>query len=70
MLQEKLGERIRNLRQEKAGLSQEKFANKIEMDRTYYSAIERGQHSASITTLARIADGLDVTLEEMFEGLS
>jgi len=69
MIQKKLGERIRQLRRERTSLSQEKFANKIEIDRTYYACIELGRHSATITTLEKIANGLEITLEEMFRGL-
>lgn len=43
MIQEELGKRIRELRTSKTGLSQEKFAHKIEMDRTYYASVEARQ---------------------------
>lgn len=69
LIQIELGKRIRSLRVEKTALSQEKFANKIGIDRTYYSAIELGKHSATITLLAKIADGLGVSLEELLQGL-
>ena len=38
----KFGQRIRELRQ-KTGLSQEKFALMIGMDRTYFSSVESGK---------------------------
>lgn len=41
-IQIKLGKVIRKLRSE-IGLSQEKFALKIGMDRTYYSSVESGK---------------------------
>ncbi|MCL2504030.1 MAG: helix-turn-helix domain-containing protein [Coriobacteriia bacterium] len=68
-IQQQVGERIRSLRCEKTGLSQEKFALKIGMDRTYFSAIELGRHSVTIGVLAKIADGLGVTLETLFQGM-
>lgn len=59
-----LGNRIKELRQMK-GLSQENFALLIEMDRTYYSAIENGKHNVTIQNLYKIAKGLDITLSDL-----
>lgn len=67
-LQKAIGQRIRELRLEKTGLSQEKFAYKIGIDRTYYASIEQGRHAPSIIKLAQIAKGMEITLEEMFKG--
>lgn len=61
-----LGNRIRELRL-RTGLSQEKFALKIEMDRTYYASVEAGKRNIAILNIKKIADGLDVTLSELFE---
>ena len=66
-IQKRIGKRIRSLRTERTGLSQEKFAHKIGMDRTYFSSIELGRHSVTITILEKIANGLDVSLEELFK---
>ncbi len=68
MITEDLGKRIRELRQ-KTGLSQEKFALKIGMDRTYFASVEAGRRNIAICNIKKIADGLDVTLSELFEGL-
>lgn len=68
-IQIQLGTRIRELRTEKVGLSQERFALKIGMDRTYYSSIERGAHSPTIAILERVNEGLGVTFEELFKGM-
>ena len=65
---EQLGNRIRELRLEK-GLSQERFALSIEMDRTYFSAVEAGKRNISIRNIEKIAKGLGVSLEELFKGL-
>lgn len=62
----KLGDRIKELRQN-AGLSQEAFALSIEMDRTYYSAIENGKHNVTIQNLYKIAKGLKITLSELLK---
>ena len=63
-----LGNRIRELRQ-KIGLSQEKFAIKIGMDRTYFASVEVGKRNVAIMNIKKIADGLGVALSELFEGL-
>lgn len=63
-----LGNRIRELRQ-KTGLSQEKFALKIGKDRTYFASVEAGKRHVAIVNIKKIADGLGVTLSELFEGL-
>ena len=63
-----LGNRIRALRQQ-TGLSQEKFALKIGMDRTYFASVEAGKRNIAIINIKKIADGLDVTLCELFQGL-
>ena len=68
MITKKLGDRIRELRAE-TGLSQEKFALKIDMDRTYFSSVEAGKRNVSIINIKKIADGLGVSLSELFEGL-
>lgn len=68
MIKIELGTRIRELRQ-RAGLSQEKFALKIEMDRTYFASVEAGKRNIAICNIKKIADGLGVTLSELFMGL-
>nr|AJW29636.1 hypothetical protein pJE1_214 [Sphingomonas sp. JE1] len=50
---------IRRFRNE-IGVSQQDFAYDIEMDRTYFSAIERGERNVSIDNIERIAKGLNV----------
>ena len=68
MITKDLGVRIKELRQ-KTGLSQEKFALKIEMDRTYFASVEADRRNIAIVNIKKIADGLGVTLSELFEGL-
>lgn len=68
MIQERIGVRIKELRA-KTGLSQEKFALKIGMDRTYFSSVEAGKRNISIVNLEKIANGLDITLSELFKGV-
>ena len=68
MITKMLGERIRELRKA-TGLSQEKFALKIDMDRTYFASVEAGNRNIAICNIKKIADGLGVSLSELFEGL-
>ena len=60
-LMQRLGKALRS-RREAAGHSQESFADKIGMHRTYYSAIERGEKNLQIDTLQRVCDGLAVRM--------
>lgn len=68
MLTVDFGNKIRELRL-KTGLSQEKFALSISMDRTYYASVEKGKRNISLLNIKKIADGLGVTLSELFYGL-
>ena len=68
MITEALGNRIRELRMQ-TGLSQEKFALKIGMDRTYFASVENGKRNVAICNIKKIADGLGVSLSELFDGL-
>ena len=64
-IQKAFGMGLRELRS-KTGLSQEKFALKINMDRTYYASVESGRRNISIENIEKIAKGLDVSLAELF----
>jgi len=47
-------------------VSQDTFADSIEMHRASYSAIERGERNLTLRVLAKVASGLDVKLAEIF----
>ncbi|KSV57679.1 helix-turn-helix domain-containing protein [Acetivibrio ethanolgignens] len=68
MIAKQLGEKIKELRKE-IGLSQEKFALKIDMDRTYFATVESGKRNISLQNIEKIANGLGVTISELFEGI-
>ena len=68
MITEALGKRRRELRQ-RTSLSQEKFALKIGMDRTYFASVEAGKRNIAIVNIKKIADGLGVSLSELFKEL-
>jgi transcriptional regulator with XRE-family HTH domain len=62
----KLGEFLRDARKA-AELSQEAFADKIGINRTYYGNLERGENSISIDKLQQISRALNIPLSELFK---
>ena len=66
MIQKAFGLACRKLR-EKKGLSQERFALLIDMDRTYYASVESGRRNISIQNIKKIADGLEITVSSLFQ---
>ena len=60
----KLGERIRASRQE-LSWSQERLAEKTEIDRSYIGGVERGERNVSFTTLCKIADALGTNVSRL-----
>ena len=68
VIKEELGTRIKELRNQ-IGLSQEKFVLKIGMDRTYLASVEAGKRNIAIENIKKIADGFDISLEELFKGM-
>jgi transcriptional regulator with XRE-family HTH domain len=60
-----LGRAIARLRKER-GLSQERFAQKCDIGRTYMTGIERGKHNVSLDLIERIAKGLKVDAASLF----
>lgn len=68
MVKKKFGNRVRELRIQ-ANLSQEKFSLLIDMDRTYLASVENGRRNISLENIAKIANGFNITLEELFKGI-
>lgn len=67
-LNQSLGLRVKTLRMDE-GLSQERFALKIGMDRTYLASIESGRRNVTLHNLHKIARGFDMTLSELLQGV-
>ncbi len=65
---EKFGGRVRD-RRLAMGLSQEAFAGKCGLDRTYISGIERGKRNLSLRNIEVIANALGASISELTEGL-
>lgn len=68
MIQVVFGKRIKELRKQ-TGLSQEKFAFKIGMDRTYYASIESGKRNVSLKNIEKIASGFNISISQLFIGV-
>jgi len=64
----RFGQRLRALR-EAADLSQEAFADRCKLDRTYISGIERGRRNLSLVNIKRIVDALGLSLGDFFSQL-
>lgn len=60
------GQRVKALRLQ-AGLSQEAFADRCGLDRTYISGIERGVRNPTLEVIGVIADGLKIELSILFK---
>jgi len=65
---ERFGVRLRELRTSR-GYSQEKFGEICGLDRTYISGIERGKRNVSLRNLEVIANALDLSISDIFEGM-
>jgi transcriptional regulator with XRE-family HTH domain len=53
------GTKVRKLR-ESIGLSQESFASRIGLHRTYIGSVERGERNVGLLNIVRFAKGLGV----------
>ena len=58
-LQRKVGRNLRAYRQAR-GLSQEAFADLLDVHRTYMGGIERGERNLTLRSLERIAERIEV----------
>jgi transcriptional regulator with XRE-family HTH domain len=63
------GREVRRLRQAQ-GLSQEDFAAKAGLDRTYISGVERGVRNVSLRNIAKIAAALDVSVAQLMRSVT
>lgn len=66
MFKEKVGKRIKELREIKCGLNQKNFSKKTGLDKSYISIVEAGKQNITLTTLENICFALGVSLMEFF----
>lgn len=64
---ERLQQNVRSLRKQR-GYTQEELSKECGYSSSYMGKIERGEKHPSITTLFRIAETLNVSVVELFEG--
>lgn len=64
----KFGKCVRD-RRTALGLSQEAFADKCKLDRTYISGIERGKRNVSLRNIEIIAKTLGISIAELTDGI-
>lgn len=67
-MQQHLGQRIRKLRTAQ-GWSQEEFADRCGLHRTYMGSVERGERNLTLRSLVTISKCLGITLSELVLGL-
>ena len=62
---QRIADRLRTIRTEK-GFTQGEVAEKAAINTNYYAKVERGETTASIPMLEKIADVLGVDISEIF----
>lgn len=62
------GQNVRRLRG-LSGFTQERLADKADLDPTYISGIERGVRNPTLLIIARLAKALGVSLSELCKGV-
>lgn len=63
-----VGKRIVAARKER-GMSQEQLSSSSAIDRSHMGFIEQGRRKPTLSTLVKIANTLDMSLEQLFKGL-
>lgn len=64
----RFGRTVRALR-EKAGYSQESFADAAGVHRTAMGNLERGEVDPRLSTMVKVAKGLELSLSELFQAV-
>lgn len=67
-IKSKVGKRIKEIREQKS-ISQKDLSFSSDLDRSYIASVEGGQRNISIVNLEKIANALDITLNELFKGI-
>lgn len=65
MIEEKVGKRIKELRN-KLNISQEELGFRSGVHRTYIASLEVGKRNISIATLEKIVKALEISFSEFF----
>jgi transcriptional regulator with XRE-family HTH domain len=67
-LKKNFGKVVREIREAK-GVALRELAKRCKMDDSNISKIEHGKRESTLTTIAKLAKGLDLSLEELFRKL-
>jgi transcriptional regulator with XRE-family HTH domain len=67
-VQKNLGNRIRELRK-KRGWSQEEFADRCEVHRSFMGVVERGETNLTVASLYKIASTLEISVSALLKGI-
>ena len=67
-LSSEIGKRIRGYRT-RLKLSQEELADKCRLHPTYIGQLERGEKNATIESVNKVAEGLNIPLSTLFENI-
>ena len=63
---QKLGANIKRIRTKKK-MTQGDICRKLDMDRSYMSAIENGKKNVTLAVLEKLAGALDVSVDELLK---
>lgn len=63
---QKLGANIKRIRTKKK-MTQGDICRKLDMDRSYMSAIENGKKNVTLAVLEKLANALDVSVDELLK---
>jgi transcriptional regulator with XRE-family HTH domain len=61
----RFGKAVRS-RRHKLGISQEEFADRCNLDRTYVGGIERGERNLALLNIEKIAKAFRISISELF----
>ena len=64
----RFGNRVRELRKA-AGYSQEEFADRCDLDRSYLGGIERGERNLALRNIEQIAKALGLSISDLLKGV-
>ncbi len=62
----KFGDKVRHYRN-LLGLSQEKFAEKANVHRTYIGTVERGETNITLVNVYKLAEALEVSVTKLID---
>ena len=65
-ISKKLGQNLKRIRTKK-GISQGDISRKLDMDRGYISRLENGMKNPTLSTIQKIADFLEVSVNDLIK---